>query len=51
MCFESKIHDQCALPVLTYGIETLTLTTKAANKIKVAQKKYGKIHDRYIPER
>lgn len=38
MCLKRKVFDQCILPVLTYGAETLTLTKNTANKIRVAQR-------------
>ena len=34
-----KVFDQCVLPVMTYGAETLTLTTATANKLMVTQRK------------
>ena len=33
------VFDQCVLPVMTYGAETLTLTTASANKLMVTQRK------------
>lgn len=33
-----KVFESCVLPVLTYGAETLTLTAKSANKLRVAQR-------------
>lgn len=38
ICLKRKVFDQCVLPVLTYGSETLTLTRKSVNKIRVAQR-------------
>lgn len=38
MCLKRKVFDQCVLPVLTYGSETLTLTQKTVNKIRTAQR-------------
>lgn len=38
MCLKRKVFNQCVLPVLTYGAETLTLTKQTANKIRVAQR-------------
>ena len=32
-----KVFDQCVLPVLIYGAETLTLTKKSVSKIRVTQ--------------
>ena len=32
-----KVFDQCVLPVLTYGAETLTLTKRSVSKIRVTQ--------------
>ena len=29
-CWKRKVFDQCVLPVMTYGAETLTLTTASA---------------------
>lgn len=37
-CLKRKTFDQCILPVLTYGAETLTLTRKTIHKIRVAQR-------------
>lgn len=34
-----KVFDQCVLPVMTYGSETLTITTATAKKLKVTQRK------------
>lgn len=33
------VFDQCVLPVMTYGSETLTLTTATAKKLRVTQRK------------
>lgn len=33
-----KVFDTCILPVMTYGAETLTLTVKSAEKLRVAQR-------------
>ena len=33
-----KVFEQCVLPVMTYGSETLTLTKASANKFRVAQR-------------
>lgn len=38
-CLKRKVFDQCVLPVLTYGAETLTLTKKTVNKVRIAQRK------------
>lgn len=38
MCLKRKVFDQCVLPVLTYGSETLTLTQKTVNKIRITQR-------------
>ena len=38
-CLKRKVFDQCVLPVMTYGAETLTLTTASANKLMVTQRK------------
>lgn len=29
VCLKRKVYDQCVLPVVTYGAETLTLTKKS----------------------
>lgn len=39
MCLKRKVFDQCVLPVLTYGAETLTLTKNTTNRISIAQRK------------
>lgn len=38
VCLKRKVFNQCVLPVLTYGAETLTLTKQSVNKIRVAQR-------------
>jgi hypothetical protein len=38
MCLKRKVYNQCVLPVQTYGAETLTLTQKSANKLRVTQR-------------
>ncbi|XP_030747772.1 transcription factor IIIB 90 kDa subunit-like [Sitophilus oryzae] len=38
MCLKRKVFHQCVMPVLTYGAETLTLTKKSIEKIRVAQR-------------
>ncbi|CAG9837260.1 unnamed protein product [Diabrotica balteata] len=38
-CLKRKVFDQCVLPVLTYGAETLTLTKAAATKLRVTQRR------------
>ena len=38
ICLKRKVFNQCVLPVLTYGCETWTLNTKAAQKLKVTQR-------------
>jgi hypothetical protein len=35
---KTKVYEQCILPVMTYGSETLTLTKASANKLRVAQR-------------
>ena len=35
---KTKVFEQCALPVMTYGSETLTLTKASSNKLRVAQR-------------
>lgn len=37
-CLKRKVFDQCILPVLTYGAETLTLTRKTIKKIQITQR-------------
>lgn len=39
ICLKRKVFNQCVLPVMTYGAETLTLTTVSANKLKRTQRK------------
>ena len=39
VCLKRKVYEQCVLPILTYGAETLTLTKKTVNKIRIAQRK------------
>lgn len=34
-----KTFNRCVLPVMTYGAETLTLTTAIAKKLRTAQRK------------
>ena len=38
VCLKRKTFNQCVLPVLTYGAETLTLTKRTVHKIRVAQR-------------
>ena len=38
-CLKRKVFNQCLLPVMTYGAETLTLTTTTANKLMATQGK------------
>lgn len=38
VCLKRKVFEQCVLPVLTYGAETLTLTRKSVEKIRVTQR-------------
>lgn len=38
MCLKRKVFNQCVLPVLTYGAETLILTKKTIHKIGVVQR-------------
>jgi len=38
ICLKRKLFNQCVLSVLTYGAETLRLSEKAVQKIKVAQR-------------
>lgn len=35
---KAKVFEQCVMPVLTYGTETMTLTQKSAEKFRVAQR-------------
>jgi len=37
MCLKRKMFEQCVFPVLTYT-ETLTLTQKTINKIRITQR-------------
>lgn len=39
MCLKRKAYNQCILPVMTYGAETLTLTDTSAKKLRIAQRK------------
>ncbi|XP_045460954.1 uncharacterized protein LOC123671253 [Harmonia axyridis] len=39
VCLKRRVFDQCILPVMTYGAETLTLTVTSAKKLRVAQRK------------
>lgn len=41
-CLKKKLFDQCVLPIITYGAETLLLTRASANKILVTQRKMGR---------
>lgn len=38
LSLQRKVYNQRVLPVLTYGSETLTVTKKPVNKIRVAQR-------------
>lgn len=38
ICLKRKVYDQCVLPVITYGAETLTLTKKSAENLRVGQR-------------
>ncbi|CAG9834558.1 unnamed protein product, partial [Diabrotica balteata] len=38
MYLKRKVYNQCVLPVKTYGAETLTLTQKSADKLRVTQR-------------
>lgn len=35
---KSKVFNTCILPVLTYGMETMALTVKSANRLKITQR-------------
>lgn len=35
---KKKAYDSCILPVLTYGLETMAITQKAAEQLRVAQR-------------
>ncbi|KAH1004409.1 hypothetical protein HUJ05_005225 [Dendroctonus ponderosae] len=37
ICLKRKLFNQCVLPVMTYGAETLTLTKKSINNIRTTQ--------------
>lgn len=39
ICLKRKVFNQCVLPVMTYGAETLTLTNASAKKLKITQRK------------
>ncbi|EFN60704.1 hypothetical protein EAG_07910, partial [Camponotus floridanus] len=36
--FKRKAFDSCVLPVITYGLETMTMTKKTAEQLKVTQR-------------
>lgn len=38
MALKQKDFEQCVLPVFTYGAETMTLTEKSIQKVRVAQR-------------
>lgn len=38
ICLKRKVYEQCVLPVITYGAETLILTKKSAENLRVAQR-------------
>ena len=38
ICLKRKVYEQCVLPVITYGAETLTFTKKSAENLRVAQR-------------
>lgn len=38
VCLKRRVFDQCVLPVMTYGAETLTLTKKTIKRIRVTQR-------------
>jgi len=35
---KKKVFNTCVLPVLTYGMETMTLTVKSANRLRTTQR-------------
>jgi len=35
-CLKRQVYNSCVLPAMTYGAETLTLTTHAKNKLAAA---------------
>lgn len=37
MCIKRKVSNQCVLPILTYGAETLKFTKKNIHKIHLMQ--------------
>lgn len=39
MRLNRKVFDQCELPVLKYGVETLTFTNAILNKMQVTQRR------------
>lgn len=39
VCLKRKVFNQCILPVMTYGAETLTLTVASAKKLRITQRK------------
>ena len=39
ICLKRKVFNQCILPVMTYGAETLTLTVTSARKLRITQRK------------
>lgn len=39
ICLKRKVFNQCVLPVMTYGAETLTLTTTSAKKLRITQRR------------
>ena len=39
---KTKVFNQCVLPIMTYGVETWTLTVRLVRKFKVCSASYGK---------
>lgn len=39
LSMKKRVFDQCVLPVMTYGMETSTLTKKSASRLQVTQRR------------
>ena len=46
-CLKRQVYNSCVLPVMTYGVETWSLTTQAKNKLASAQTNMERKH--HIP--